>query len=52
MICGTPVLTPNFGGFINTVKRGITGYLCGSNDWIENIQKIQDLNSNDSENMH
>ncbi len=27
-MCGTPVVCPDFGGFIETVQHGITGYRC------------------------
>jgi len=43
MISGTPVLVPNFGGFIDTVIPGITGYLNRSGDWIANIEKVRQL---------
>ena len=47
MMCGTPVLTTNFGGFVNTVKHGLTGYLCGSDEWIDNIKKLDQIKGED-----
>lgn len=47
MMCGTPVLTPNFGGFVNTVIDGVTGYLCRDSEWITNILKINQIRRSD-----
>lgn len=35
MLCGTPVVTTNYGGFVETVKHGMTGRLCASVDEME-----------------
>ena len=47
MISGTPVLVPNFGGFLDTVVDGITGFICKPNEWAKNLSKINSLNSYD-----
>jgi glycosyltransferase involved in cell wall biosynthesis len=43
MISGTPVLVPHFGGFIDTVIEGVTGYLNKPTEWIPNIEKVRSL---------
>lgn len=47
MLCGTPVLAPNYGGFCNTIVDGVTGFLCKSDEWVKNINKINSLKSSD-----
>ncbi|AYV78043.1 MAG: glycosyltransferase [Edafosvirus sp.] len=45
MMCGTPVLVPNYGGFLDTVVDGKTGFICDTKEnWISNIDKIKELN--------
>ena len=41
MASGTPVLVPHFGGFVDTVINGVTGYLNRPGDWITNIEKVR-----------
>ncbi len=44
MLSGTPVLTPDFGGFIDTVVNGVTGYLCNSEEWFTRVEDVKRLN--------
>lgn len=47
-LSGTPVLTTPYGAFQETVRHGVTGYLCYTNEeFIENARKIGDLNPKD-----
>lgn len=42
MLCGTPVLTVDYGAFIETVQQGITGYRCKTlGDWMEGLRRIE-----------
>lgn len=43
MISGTPVLVPYFGGFLDTVIQGKTGYFNKPEEWIDNIEKVRSL---------
>lgn len=43
-LSGTPVLTTPFGAFPETVKEGITGFICHSNEeFIESAKKVNKL---------
>lgn len=37
MLSGTPVIAMNYGGFINAIKEGVTGYLYGKQEIINNV---------------
>jgi glycosyltransferase involved in cell wall biosynthesis len=40
MLCGTPVLSVNYGAMTETVIEGLTGYRCHTlQDWIDGIEK-------------
>jgi glycosyltransferase involved in cell wall biosynthesis len=39
MISGTPAIVPYFGGFVDTVVHGVSGYLTLPYSWEENIEK-------------
>lgn len=44
MLCGTPVLTTNFGAFTDTVQNGVNGYRCDTlNDFVQAAKKVGDL---------
>src|SRR5579875_584987 len=44
MLCGTPVITSNFGGFTETVIDGVTGFRCNTiDDMISAIKKVKKL---------
>lgn len=44
MLCGTPLVSNDWGGFTETVDNGINGFRCKTlNDWIESINKCKDL---------
>lgn len=43
MASGTPVLVPHFGGFLDTVLNGITGYLNKPDNWIPNIERVRQI---------
>ena len=52
MMCGTPVLVSSFGGFLDTVIHGKTGFMCEFNvhpspklydEWIKYIDKLDGL---------
>lgn len=47
MISGTPVLTSHFGGFLDTVVDGVTGYLTKPTEWLVNIEKVKSIKSID-----
>jgi glycosyltransferase involved in cell wall biosynthesis len=39
MLCGTPVLTPTFGAFTETVEQGVTGFRCRTvDDYVRGIE--------------
>jgi len=43
-LCGTPVITTNFGVFPETVVQGVTGYRCNTlNDFVEATKKVSRL---------
>ena len=45
MLCGTPVITTNFGVFPETVKNGVSGYRCDTlNDFVQATKKVELLN--------
>lgn len=45
MFCGTPVITTDFGAFVDTVQHGVTGYRCKTFDdfvWAaKNVDKLK-----------
>ena len=46
MASGTPVLVPTFGGFLDTVINGITGYVNNIDrieEWVSNIEKVRTI---------
>lgn len=44
MLCGTPVVTSNYGGFVETVEEGVTGFRCTSVDeMVDAIKRADDL---------
>lgn len=44
MLCGTPVLTSDFGAFTETNIPGVTGYRCGTErSWIEALDRVRAL---------
>ena len=46
MASGTPVLVPTFGGFMDTVINGITGYVNNIDrieEWVSNIEKVRTI---------
>jgi glycosyltransferase involved in cell wall biosynthesis len=44
-LCGTPVITTNFGVFPETVLDGITGFRCNTlQDFVDAARKVGDLN--------
>jgi glycosyltransferase involved in cell wall biosynthesis len=43
-LCGTPVLTTDFGAFLDTVVQGVTGYRCHTlNDFVQCAQLVDKL---------
>lgn len=39
MICGTPLISVNYGAFVETVREGITGFRCNTlGDWVAGIE--------------
>jgi len=44
MLCGTPVITTNFGAFTDTVIDGVNGYKCNTlNDFVQAAKKVDKL---------
>jgi len=44
MFCGTPAITSDWGGFVETVQHGKTGYRCRTmDDYVWAAQHVQDL---------
>jgi glycosyltransferase involved in cell wall biosynthesis len=45
MLCGTPVLVPPYGVYLETVQHGANGFHCRVlNDWVRAIQKVATIN--------
>lgn len=43
-LCGTPVITTNFGCFLETVVQGVTGFRCNTlKDFVEATKKVDEL---------
>lgn len=43
-LCGTPVISTDWGGFTETVEQGVTGFRCSYlGEFVEAIRKIDDL---------
>ena len=48
MMCGTPVITSDFGAFPETVHHGVTGYRCSIlRDYLEAARNIEQINPKD-----
>lgn len=44
MLTGTPVITTNFGAFIDTVNHGVTGYRCDTlQDFVTAARRVEEL---------
>ena len=44
MLCGTPLIAPDFGAFTETVKMGVNGFRCHTlRDWLDAIQAAPGL---------
>lgn len=44
MLCGTPVVTSNYGGFVETVEEGVTGFRCASvGEMVEAIKRAGEI---------
>lgn len=44
MLCGTPLISTDYGAFTETVVEGLTGYRCKTlRDWLEALDKVEDL---------
>lgn len=47
MLCGTPVITTNFGAFTDYVINGVNGYRCDTlNDFVEATEKVKSIDRN------
>ena len=44
---GTPAITPDWGGFVDTVQNGVTGFRCRS--FKEYVHALENINSIDNE---
>lgn len=45
MLCGTPLISVDYGAFTETVIDGVTGYRCHTlQDWLEAIHNVENLN--------
>jgi glycosyltransferase involved in cell wall biosynthesis len=43
-ICGTPVITTDWGGFVDTVQHGMSGYRCRTMDeFVAAVYKVDSL---------
>jgi glycosyltransferase involved in cell wall biosynthesis len=43
-LCGTPLIGSNFGGFVETIEHGVTGFRCNTlADWIAAINAAENL---------
>jgi glycosyltransferase involved in cell wall biosynthesis len=44
MLCGTPLVAPDWGAFTETIEDGTNGFRCKTlSDWIESIEKCKTL---------
>jgi glycosyltransferase involved in cell wall biosynthesis len=44
MLCGTPVVSVNYGAMTETVTEGVTGYRCHTlQDWLDGIHAVENL---------
>lgn len=44
MLCGTPLVSTDYGAFTETVVPGLTGYRCKTlRDWLEALERVGDL---------
>jgi hypothetical protein len=44
MLCGTPVVSVNYGAMTETVTEGVTGYRCHTlQDWLDGINDVGTL---------
>lgn len=47
MMCGTPLISVDYGAFTETVKEGLTGYRCNTlGDWVAAIDKSKAIDRN------
>lgn len=47
MMCGTPLISVDYGAFTETVKEGLTGYRCNTlGDWVAAIDKSKEIDRN------
>jgi glycosyltransferase involved in cell wall biosynthesis len=45
-LCGTPVITPDYGAFVETVEDGMTGFRCKNlKDYVEAVEKVKKLDT-------
>lgn len=45
MLCGTPVITTDWGAFTETVENGVNGFRCRSfQDYLDAARKVESLN--------
>jgi len=52
MLCGTPVITVDYGAFTETIIEGVNGYRCHTlHDWLSGIINAQYLNRQQISNM-
>jgi glycosyltransferase involved in cell wall biosynthesis len=44
MLCGTPVVSVDYGAMTETVTEGVTGYRCHTlQDWLDGIHAVENL---------
>jgi glycosyltransferase involved in cell wall biosynthesis len=44
MMCGTPLISVDYGAFTETVREGVTGYRCNTlGDWVKAIELSKNL---------